>query len=369
MTTGFVWHERCMWHDPGPVAGVAPATGAFQPGLFVENAETKRRLKNLLDAYGVTPQLTSLDIEPASDEMLLRFHTEPYLATVRELSEGIGGDAGETALVGPGSDGIARLSAGGVCAAIRAVMTAEVSNAYSLCRPPGHHAERDRGRGFCLFNNIAVAILEAQSQGLVERVAVVDWDVHHGNGTQQAFYESADVLTISLHQEMLYPVNLGNLAEQGEGQGLGFNINVPLPAGCGGGAYEHAMAQVVSPALRAFSPDLIVVACGFDAAYFDPMSHMLLISSHFRSMTQQMMRLADELCGGRLAFSHEGGYSEFYVPFCGAAVIETLAGINSEIVDPFEGTAGVANQELKPHQQAAVQAAVAGPLEVLRGAL
>ena len=190
MSTGFVWHERCMWHDPGPVAGVSPAAGAFQPGLFVENAETKRRLKNLLDAYEVTPQLQPLDVEAASDEMLLRFHTRPYLDRVRELSEGVGGDAGETALVGPGSDGIARLAAGGVYSAISAVLKAEVSNAYSLCRPPGHHAERDRGRGFCLYNNIGVAILEAKARGLVDRVAVVDWDVHHGNGTQQAFYES-----------------------------------------------------------------------------------------------------------------------------------------------------------------------------------
>ena len=220
-------------------------------------------------------------------------------------------------------------------------------------------------QGFCLYNNIGVAILEAQAQKLVERVAVVDWDVHHGNGTQQAFYDDPDVLTISLHQEMLYPVNLGTLEEQGEGAGLGFNINVPLPAGCGGGAYELAMNEVVEPALRSFKPDLIVVACGYDAAYFDPLSHMLLISTHFRSMTQQVMRLADELCGGRLAFSHEGGYSEFYVPFCGAAVIETLAGINSAIEDPYEGTAGVANQALKAHQQEAVEAAVAGPLESL----
>ena len=168
---------------------------------------------------------------------------------------------------------------------------------------------------------------------------------------------------------MLYPVNLGNLEEQGEGDGRGYNINVPLPAGCGGGAYQLAMNEVVEPALRAFEPELIVVACGYDAAYFDPLSHMLLISSHFRAMTQQVMRLADELCGGRLAFSHEGGYSEFYVPFCGAAVIETLAGINSGVVDPYEGTAGVANQELKPHQQEAVSAAVTGPLDALLSAL
>ena len=366
MRTGFVWHEKLMWHDPGSAsAGFVPIDGSFQPGLHVENPETKRKLKNLLDAYDVTPQLKRLEFEPATTETLQRFHTTDYIERVRKLSESRGGDAGETAPVGPGSEPIARLAVGGTFAGVEAVLKGEVTNSYILSRPPGHHAERDRGRGFCIYNNVGLAIMEARARGLVDRVAVVDWDVHHGNGTQQAFYDSADVLTISLHQEMLYPVNMGTLAEQGEGAGEGFNINVPLPAGCGGEAYITAMEQVVVPALEHFKPDLIIVASGYDGSYFDPMSHMLLISSHYRKMTEMMIELSKKLCNDRLVVNHEGGYSDFYVPFCGAAVIETLANIDSGIVDPMGGTARVENQFIKPHQQAQIDEAVGGPLQRL----
>ena len=232
MKTGFLWHEKLMWHEPGSVAaGFVPIDGSFQPGLHVENSETKRKLKNLLDAYEVTPQLQQVNFEPATREILSRFHTADYIERVCKLSNSRGGDAGETAPVGPGSEPIARMAVGATCAGVESVLKGDVSNSYVLSRPPGHHAERDRGRGFCIYNNIGLAIMEARAKGLVDRVAVVDWDVHHGNGTQQAFYDSPDVLTISLHQEMLYPANMGKLSEQGEGEGEGFNINVPLPAG------------------------------------------------------------------------------------------------------------------------------------------
>jgi acetoin utilization deacetylase AcuC-like enzyme len=200
---------------------------------------------------------------------------------------------------------------------------------------------------------------------LVQRVAVIDWDVHHGNGTQQAFYDSADVLTLSIHQEMLYPVNLGTIGEQGENAGHGHNINIPLPAGSGGGAYLAALDDVVLPALHAFKPDLIVIACGYDACYFDPLSHMLLVANHFRTMAQKIMQAADELCGGRIVANHEGGYSDFYVPLCGIAVIDTLAGISSGVKDPYAGTEFVANQNLYPHQQAAINQVTNGPLQAL----
>ena len=354
-----------MWHDNGSATGLQPGRGLFQPGLHLENAETKRKLKNLLDAYGVTPKLQSLSFEAAEAETLLRFHTQDYVDLVQQLSDSMGGDCGESALVGPGSAEIARLAVGGCSAALQSVMRGEVENAYALTRPPGHHAERDKGRGFCIFGNVALSVLEAKALGLVERVAVVDWDVHHGNGTQQAFYESSDVLTISVHQEMLYPVNTGGLKETGEGAGAGKNINVPLPAGSGGGVYMAAMDEVVIPALHAFKPDLIVVACGFDACYFDPLSHMLLVANHFRTMTQKIMVAADELCGGRVVANHEGGYCDFYVPFCGVAVIETLAGIESGVKDPYRGTEFVDNQKLMPHQQTRVNEVVNGPFQAL----
>lgn len=366
MATGFVWEERYMWHHNGAAVGLQPTRGLFQPGLHLENAETKRKLKNLLDAYHITDKLSSLPVEVADRETLLRFHTAEYVDRVERLSHGTGADAGESAWVGPGSFDIAKLAVGGSCAAIQAVCAGEVENAYALTRPPGHHAERDRGRGFCLFNNIALAIMHARAKGAVGRVAVVDWDVHHGNGTQQAFYDDPNVLTISVHQEMLFPVNLGRLDERGEDSGEGFNINIPLPAGCGGGAYLCALEEVVLPALHCFKPDLIIIACGYDACYFDPLSHMLLVANHFRLMTQRMMKAADELCGRRVVVNHEGGYSDFYVPLCGLAVIETLMGLSSGVVDPYAGTEHVANQDLRPHQQDAINAASQGSLELLR---
>jgi len=365
MATGFVWHERYMWHDNASAAGLRPARGAYQPGLHIESPETKRKLKNLMDAYGLTNQLTALEFGEAEDDQLLRFHTKDYIQRVQTLSDGMGGDCGESALVGPGSAEIARLAVGGCSAAVASVARGEVNNAYALTRPPGHHAERDRGRGFCIFGNVALSVMNAQANKLVERVAVVDWDVHHGNGTQQAFYDSADVLTISMHQEMLYPVDMGTLSEVGEGAGTGANINVPLPAGVGGGAYMAAMDEVVLPALHAFKPDLIVIACGFDACYFDPVSHTLLVANHFRTMTQKIMAAADELCDGRIVANHEGGYCDFYVPFCGVAVIETLAGVTTGVKDPYGGTEFVANQDLMPHQQARINEVVSGPLQTL----
>ncbi len=367
VTTGFVWHERFMWHFTGPASGTYRVAGDLEPGVHLENADTKRKLKNLLDAYGMTPRLAPIHFGEASDGDLLRFHTPEYVARVQELSDTVGGDAGEHALLGRGSAEIARLGVGGTTAAIAAVARGEVDNAYALVRPPGHHAERDRGRGFCIFNNVGLGVMSAIDAGLVERVAVVDWDVHHGNGTQQAFYERSDVLTISLHQEMLYPADLGRLDEVGDGRGEGFNINVPLPAGSGGGAYLAAFDQVVVPALEAFAPDLIVVACGFDAGYFDPLGHMLLLADHFRRFTRTMMEVADRLCGGRLMLNHEGGYSDFYVPLCGVAVIEELSGISSGVRDPYARTGDVPNQLLMPHQQEYLDRAVGGPLAALLG--
>lgn len=353
-----------MWHNTGAASGSYAVRGDLQPGVHVENAETKRRLKNLLDAYEVTPQLQSLDFEEATDVDLLRFHTPEYVARIQSLNDS-GGDAGEFTPFGPGSAEIARLAVGGTTSAITAVARREVANAYALTRPPGHHAERERGRGFCIFGNIALGVLSALDSGLVDRVAILDWDVHHGNGTQQAFYERADVLTISIHQDMLYPVDSGQPDETGESEGTGFNLNIPLPAGSGGGAYLAAMDQVVLPALHAFKPSLIVVACGYDACYFDPMSHMLLVANHYRQMTQRVMQAAEDLCGGRLAVIHEGGYSDFYVPLCGVAVIEQLSGITTTVRDPYARTERVANQTLKPYQQEYLDIAKRGPLAML----
>ena len=189
--------------------------------------------------------------------------------------------------------------------------------------------------GFCFLANIAIAIESAQVRFDLPRVAVVDWDVHHGNGTQHIFYERDDVLTISIHQQGCFPPGYSGEDERGAGPGEGYNLNIPLAPGAGSDAYLHAIDTLVLPALEAFAPDLIVVACGYDANAFDPLARMLLPSDTFRQMTQRMKSAARSLCDDRLVLIHEGGYSEAYVPFCGHAAIEALANVNTEVVDPL----------------------------------
>jgi acetoin utilization deacetylase AcuC-like enzyme len=334
--TGFVCEEQYFWHDNGSATLDFPAGGLCQPGPHIESPESKRRLRNLLDASGLLSKLERLPVVMASEEDILRFHTQQYLERLKAASARLGGAPfDDTCFVSHGSYEIARLSAGGVVAGVRGVLEGRVKNAYCLTRPPGHHATPDLAMGFCLIGNIPIAIMHAQATLGLGRTAVFDWDVHHGNGTQAAFYERSDVLTISIHQAESYPLNSGHESDTGRGKGEGANINIPLPPGSGVGAYESALDRIVLPALRRFDPDLIVIASGFDASYFDPLGRQLLPSKTFGDMTRAMMSVAAEVCGGRIVAVHEGGYSDAYVPFCGVAVIEALAGERSQVIDPY----------------------------------
>jgi predicted Zn-dependent peptidase len=271
MATGFVWHELYMWHNTWNWAQVFPPGLTVQPGEHAENPETKRRLRNLVEVSGLLDHLTPIKPRSATEPELARFHTRDYIQRIKALSAENGGEASELTPFGRGSFEIAQLAAGGVMEAFNAVIEGRVANAYALVRPPGHHAIADVGMGFCLFGNAALAILHAQAMHKVGRVAIVDWDVHHGNGTQAAFYQRNDVLTISLHQDNLYPANSGALEERGDGRGAGYNLNIPLPPGSGNGAYVAAFEQVVVPALMRFRPELIVVLSDILAdPTFDP---------------------------------------------------------------------------------------------------
>jgi acetoin utilization deacetylase AcuC-like enzyme len=191
----------------------------------------------------------------------------------------------------------------------------------------------------------------------VNRVAIVDWDVHHGNGTQDAFYDDAQTLTISIHQDNCYPKGTGKLTERGEGAGQGYNINVPLPPGSGHGAYLATFDRVVVPALERFRPDLIVVASGLDANGCDPLARMMCYADTYREMTARLMSSAKALCGGKLVVCHEGGYSPQVVPFAALAIIEQLSGCKTDVIDPLSGhIATFAGQDLQPHQDAVIAA-------------
>lgn len=300
-----------------------------------ESPETKRRLKSLLDVSGLTRQLHVQSASAASEEDLLRVHTPGYLQRFKALSDAGGGELGPQAPIGPGSYEIAKLSAGLAMAAVDRVLAGEFDNAYSLSRPPGHHCLADGAMGFCFLANIAIAIEAAKARRGLGKVAVIDWDVHHGNGTQSIFEARGDVLTISLHQDGCFPPGYSGEEDRGRGPGLGANLNIPLPPGSGHEAYLQAMQRLVIPALERFEPELIIVACGYDANAVDPLARMLLHSDSFRTMTRLLRQAAERLCQGRLVLVHEGGYSEAYVPFCGLAVIEELAGIRTVVSDPM----------------------------------
>ena len=342
MSTGFFWDERCFWHGGGDYALTLPLGGAMgghvQPlaaGGLPENPETKRRLKNLMEVTGLIGDLSVRTAPAATAQDLARVHPESYLQSFKAMSDQGGGELGLRTPFLKGGHDIATLSAGLATSALDAVLKGELRNAYALSRPPGHHCLPDWPNGFCLLNNIGIAIEAARAAGLAKRFAVVDWDVHHGNGTEAVFYDREDVLTISLHQEWNYPLDTGAVTDRGTGAGLGYNLNVPLPPGAGHAAYLEAMEQITLPALAQFQPDVIIVACGFDACIFDPLARMMATPETFRLMTRQVMQAADQLCDRRLVLVHEGGYSEAYVPFCGHAVMEELSGSDKTAVDPM----------------------------------
>jgi acetoin utilization deacetylase AcuC-like enzyme len=340
MTTAFYSDERCFWHGGGNYAFTLPVGGLVQPltGGLPENPETKRRLLNLIAVTGLIRDLASRSAPPATQDDLLRVHPDSYLSAFKAMSDAGGGELGLRTPFGRGGFEIAALSAGLAVTALADVLTGTAHNAYALCRPPGHHCLPDFPNGFCLLANIAIAIRSAQARGLARRVAVVDWDVHHGNGTEAIFYDDPDVLTISLHQDRNYPMDTGAAADRGRGAGTGANINIPLPPGTGHTGYLAAMDRIVLPALHRFRPEVIVVACGFDAAAVDPLGRMLATAATFRAMTGQIMAAAADLCDGRLVLVHEGGYSEVYVPFCGHAVLEELSGSPVTAPDPLATT-------------------------------
>lgn len=320
---------------------MAPVGGLVQPpaaGGLPENPETKRRLKNLIEVTGLAQELQMQGAPEALREDLLRVHPASYLDAFKAASDAGGGDLGLRTPFGPGGYEIAALSAGLAVAALDSVLRGDIDNAYSLSRPPGHHCLPDFPNGFCLMANLAIAVRTAQARGRVRRVAVLDWDVHHGNGTEAVFIDDPDVLTVSIHQERNYPLDTGEADVRGEGAGTGTNMNIPLPAGAGHGTYLETMARLVIPAIRAFEPEVIVVACGYDAVALDPLSRMLASADTFRQMTRMTLELADEICGGRVMMTHEGGYSELCVPFCGHAVLEEMSGSAVTAPDPMAAT-------------------------------
>jgi len=341
---GYAYDPRVLRHRTGAVRVTLPDGS---PRTLAPHPSTHRiteAIDALIRSSALAPSLLPLGPHMASAEELELAHDPAYVSRVAALSAAGGGDAGDVAPVGRDSYEAAALSVGGAIAAVDAVLDGTLSRAYVLARPPGHHATRDLGMGYCLFNNLAIAALHARRRG-VARLAIVDWDVHHGNGTQAIFYRDPAVLAISLHQQRWYPRHGGSLEERGEGLGLGATINVPLPPGTGDRGYAMALSSIVAPALRRFRPELLLLGAGQDASFRDPLGRMLLSAAGYRELGASVRALADELCDGRLVAAQEGGYSPDYTPICTLATLEGISGLASGIADP--------HLESSEHQEAA----------------
>lgn len=282
-----------------------PAGLADRLGGHPERPDRIRAVNAALDAMTGLLRLSPGD--GASDEALRLVHPQSYIDHVA-ASAGAYADEGET-YVGLESDAIARLAVSAGIVAADAVMAGACRRAFAAVRPPGHHALVDRAMGFCLYANIAIVARHLQKQHGLDRIAIVDFDVHHGNGTQAVFYDDPTVLTVSLHEDprTLWPGS-GFATETGEGAGLGFCVNIPIPAGTGDAEYLRIFREKALPRVRAFEPQVLLVSAGFDAAAVDPLAHLELTNDGFAAIGHDLAALADELCDGRLIAMLEGGY-------------------------------------------------------------
>jgi acetoin utilization deacetylase AcuC-like enzyme len=327
MSTGYVYDPLYLEHD-------VPA-----------HPENKRRLeqtmKHLGDA-GLLGRMRQLGARDASIEEVSAVHRPAYIERVRNAAEGGGGWLDPDTYVGLRSYAAALRAAGGLLQAVDAVLGGEVDNAFALVRPPGHHAMANRGMGFCLFNSIAIAARYALQQHDLDRVLIVDFDLHHGNGTQDAFYEEAQVLYFSTHQYPYYP-GTGHWQETGRGAGQGYTVNVALPSGVGDTGYQRVFDEILVPLARRYQPQLILASAGYDAHWMDPLGMMLLSVSGYADITRTLVALAAELCAGQLVLTLAGGYSLEALALSIAATFSVLLG-DEQVHDPL----GPAKQKEQP---------------------
>jgi acetoin utilization deacetylase AcuC-like enzyme len=259
----------------------------------------------------------------ALPEELMLCHTREYVESVERTTDRERTDFDPDTHASAETWATATLAAGGVLSALEAVLDGAAENAFALIRPPGHHALPQRAMGFCFFNNVAIAASWLVKVRGMRRVLILDWDVHHGNGTQDIFYESSEVLYMSIHQYPFYP-GTGWLDQIGNGAGAGFTVNAPVPATLGDSEYLKIFDRLLLPIARQFKPEFVLISAGFDAHYRDPLGGMRITESGFLAMTRRLMRLADECCEGKVVAALEGGYDLRALAACGRTVIDEL---------------------------------------------
>ncbi len=296
-------------------------TSDFHP----EHPDRLRAIYSILEDQELQGKTTVLEAREATAEEIQWIHTESYYQKIESTR-----DCGHRQLdpdthVSSQSYRAAKLAAGGLCVLVDAVCSGKIRNGFALVRPPGHHAEAGRGMGFCIYNNIAIAARYAQNRGLAEKVLIVDWDLHHGNGTQHSFESDPSVLYFSSHQYPYYP-GTGRPDETGTGKAKGYTVNVPLPGGQGDEDFIRIYQEILEPIATQFKPDLVLVSAGFDTYYRDPLGGMGMTEDGFAEITRILMRIADACCQGKIVLTLEGGYHLEGLAQCVKRVILALQG-------------------------------------------
>lgn len=309
--TGIVRDDRYMQH----VAN----------GYHPESPERLRIIYQMLQDEDMAGRFLTFSPRPATTEELAWVHTSRHIQTIAATA------GNRLTMLDPDtyacaqSFDIAKLAAGGVLVAVDKVLAGEVQNAFAFIRPPGHHAEANRAMGFCLFNNVAIAANYCIKIHKLQKILIIDWDLHHGNGTQHSFYERGDVLYFSTHQYPYYP-GTGHITEVGSGAGKGFTVNVPLPTGPGDGEYFFIFEEILEPIAQEYKPDIVFVSAGFDIYYQDPLGGMQVTPSGFANLCRIILDLAADTCHGRVILVLEGGYHLQGLREATKAVLKTMRG-------------------------------------------
>ncbi len=274
--------------------------------------ENKKRVLSVIERLsekGLMHRLTPIEPGEAAQSWIGKIHHAEYIEAVRQSCiSGIRFLGSLDTPISEKSYHVALAAAGGVLKAADSIMEGKITNAFCAVRPPGHHAEANQALGFCIFNNVAIAARDLQIKYGISKVAIIDWDVHHGNGTQNAFYRDPSVFYISLHQKEIYP-GTGFVEERGEGDGAGFNMNFPLKTGTGDSEYIRIFEEQIAPVLVEFNPDFVLISAGFDAHEKDPLSTMMVTASGYAKITEILLQLAEKCCQGRTLSVLEGGYN------------------------------------------------------------
>jgi acetoin utilization deacetylase AcuC-like enzyme len=316
MSVGLVHDPIYQEHDTGP---------------HVESPSRLKRTEEYLRETGILEKLVTIRPRAAVVEELTTIHSPGYISYVENFVQRDGGWLDPDTVVSPASYNVALYAAGGLLEAVDAVMGGKVNSAFAAVRPPGHHATRWEAMGFCIFNNVAVAAMHATDTHKLDRVLIADFDVHHGNGTQDAFYQNPNIMYFSTHQYPFYP-GTGRVEETGEGEGAGTTVNAPMPAYCGDDEYLRVFNDV--PVARRFNPQFILVSAGYDPHWADSISMMQVSTTGFAGMVRVLKDLANELCDGRIVFTLEGGYNIDALASSIKATLEVLLG-ETEIADPM----------------------------------